>query len=80
MNRRWILYGTAACHLCEQARDLLVLAGVESAWIDIALDDTLVERLGDKIPVVGCRVTGRELGWPFDLQQLQRFLQMCEED
>ena len=72
------LYSTSACHLCEQA------AAMVQAWrdqglapkvleVDIADDDDLFERYGVRIPVIR-RDDGEELGWPFDVQALGRFL------
>ncbi|HEY0961097.1 MAG TPA: glutaredoxin family protein [Pseudomonadales bacterium] len=70
------LYGTAGCHLCEQAEALLepfVRAGVfRFEVIDISTDDALVERYGIRIPVLAVEADGRtlELGWPFDQAQV----------
>lgn len=64
------LYGTSACHLCDQAEALLVQAAsarhLEWCYVDIALDDALVERYGLRIPVLLAE-NGHELGWPFSL-------------
>ncbi|WP_117235477.1 glutaredoxin family protein [Vibrio maerlii] len=68
------LYSTEGCHLCEQAYELLVQSGIQdkTAVTDIAFDDELFSRYGVTIPVVS---TGNsELGWPFDLQELQQWL------
>ncbi|MFK7831154.1 MAG: glutaredoxin family protein [Congregibacter sp.] len=78
------LFSTSACHLCDEAETLLVMAanaaqtaeaGDDISWsrVDIADDDALFERYGWLIPVVA-REDGEELGWPFDLPALQRFL------
>ncbi|WP_372747970.1 glutaredoxin family protein [Litorivivens sp.] len=73
-----ILYGTSACHLCELAEALLVeLQSGGLAFtlekVDIADDDTLMERYGIVIPVVR-RSNGSELGWPFDAQAVVHWL------
>mgnify|MGYP003666924082 CR=1 FL=1 len=72
------LYGTSACHLCEQAQSMLAAqldtqtdTGVEP--VDIVESDVLFERYGLLIPVLQ-HPDGRELNWPFDPQQLQAFL------
>lgn len=75
---RLTLYGTEACHLCELAEELLqaaLAAGLPAAYdkVDISQSDRLFERYGIRIPVVR-RGDGAELGWPFDPQQLRRFL------
>ena len=38
---------------------------------DIALDETLVQRYGERIPVL-LNAEGRELGWPFSLLDILR--------
>lgn len=70
------LYGTAGCHLCEQAEELLqpfVTAGVFTFdVVDISTDDVLVERYGIRIPVLALDTVKErvELGWPFDQAQV----------
>ncbi|CAM4254585.1 glutaredoxin family protein [Vibrio neonatus] len=66
------LYSTEGCHLCEQAYALLSQVGIELQVIDIAFDDALFARYGVTIPVV--QYNKQELNWPFDLQQLQQWL------
>ncbi|QIB67341.1 glutaredoxin family protein [Kineobactrum salinum] len=73
-----ILYGTDACHLCEQAEELLnnaIGAGLPAAYekVDISQSELLFERYGVRIPVLR-RGDGAELGWPFDHAQLRQFL------
>lgn len=74
--RRLILYSTAHCHLCEQAVDLLMsvpgLAGVQLDVVDVASDDTLMERYGQRIPVL--RLGQQELAAPFAAEDLAHFL------
>ncbi len=64
------LYGTTGCHLCDEAEALLKKAAaarrLEWQYVDIALDDALVEKYGTRIPVLQAS-DGRELGWPFSL-------------
>ena len=65
-----ILLGTRGCHLCDKAEALLrhVSAARSLQWEyrDIALDEALVSRYGERIPVL-LLSDGRELGWPFSL-------------
>lgn len=75
-----ILYGTAGCHLCEAAEDLLA-HGIACrpgryavTLTDIAGDDALLERYGVRIPVLREAASGAELGWPFDAATLLDFL------
>ena len=68
------LYGTPGCHLCDDAERLLAHAGaalrLDWTYIDIALDDELVERYGTRIPVL--IINTHELNWPFSLLDIHR--------
>lgn len=66
------LMHTQDCHLCEQASEMLGYLGLEFKAIDIASSPDLIEAYGLRIPVV--RVSGHELGWPFDPNDIQTFL------
>jgi glutaredoxin len=70
------LYSTSHCSLCDQALELLFsmpgLAGVQLEVIDVADDDSLLERYGEKIPVL--RMGESELPAPFGSEELARFL------
>lgn len=68
-----ILYGTSACHLCEEAESMLVQQGAEYRSVDISESDELFERYGLTIPVLK-NDNGQELNWPFSPQQLAGFL------
>ena len=78
MRRHYILYGTFGCHLCDQARALVepVLERQQAQLeeVDIFGDDELETRYGVRIPVLYQVGSGRELGWPFDVDRLQGFL------
>ena len=76
-----ILYTTLGCHLCEQALHLLQHAqqaqqtqgrDMQIVEVEIAEDDALMERYGIRIPVL--RVADAELGWPFNSEGLEQFL------
>ncbi|MFB9217393.1 glutaredoxin family protein [Vibrio sinaloensis] len=69
------LYSTEGCHLCEMAYELCQQAGVANQVdiIDIAFDDELFSRYGVTIPVLNNN--GKELNWPFDLQELYNWLE-----
>ncbi len=69
----WRLYGTAGCHLCEQAAALLTGAGIAFVAIDIADDEALLSEMALTIPVVRTP-SDHTRCWPFtaaDLAQLQ---------
>ncbi len=73
----FILYGTKGCHLCDDAELLLkqVQAVVSFIWqyVDIALDERLIENYGIRIPVLKKEPT-LELSWPFSLLDVVRFV------
>lgn len=73
------LYGTSACHLCEQALAILEEASTQLpfSWIeiDIAENDQLMQRYGVKIPVLQAS-TGAELCWPFGKADVLTFVVM----
>lgn len=71
------LFTTLGCHLCEEALALatqLQQSGMklEITEVEIADSPELVEQYGIRIPVI--RQGGREIGWPFNLTELQQFL------
>lgn len=70
-----ILLGTSGCHLCEQAEQIMTACDqVEIESIDIAEQEQWQEKYAIRIPVLYHAETGNELGWPFDSQQVQVFL------
>lgn len=71
-----MLYGTSACHLCEQAEAILlpwVAQGMTVALVDIAEDDRLFDQFSVLIPVLQ-REDGKCLSWPFDRLLIEQFL------
>ncbi|MEG1040029.1 glutaredoxin family protein [Pseudomonas sp. NUPR-001] len=71
------LYGTLGCHLCEVAEALLmpfVEHGLLVELVDIAEDESMVERFGLLIPVLRRCDNGAQLNWPFDAEQVVAFL------
>lgn len=72
----YVLYGTQGCHLCDVAEQLLrqLAAARPMRWqgVDIADDEALLSRYGERIPVL-LRQDGAELAWPFTLPELMRF-------
>lgn len=77
-----ILYGTAGCHLCEEAESRLqaVIGGREIAvaHVDIADDDQLLEQYGWKIPVLAKSGSDAVLCWPFDMVAIQAFIDTAQ--
>ncbi|WP_159739145.1 glutaredoxin family protein [Vibrio atypicus] len=68
------LYSTEGCHLCEMAFELCQQIGIANKveTVDIAFDEELFLRYRVTIPVLNYQ--GQELNWPFDLQELQHWL------
>lgn len=81
MSQTLYLYTTDHCHLCEQAMALLLsdpavvpmLAGRRLVTLDVALDDALLARFGEQVPVLA--EGERTLAWPFDGDLVRAFLQ-----
>ena len=71
------LMHTEDCHLCEQASEMMNDLGLEFKAIDIASSAELIEAYGLRIPVI--RVSGQELGWPFDPSDIQAFLSQIDK-
>lgn len=73
-----VLLGTQACHLCEQAQALIIsfqsLLKVDVYVEDIAESAEQVERYGLRIPVLLDDKSNDELDWPFNPEQLQKWL------
>ncbi len=70
------LLGTSACHLCEQAEDLLKAINVSYQKIDIAEQEQWQARYAIKIPVLLNSECQQELCWPFAIEDIQAFLQI----
>ncbi|MFQ6571713.1 glutaredoxin family protein [Pseudomonas sp. UM16] len=71
------LFGTLGCHLCEVAEALLmpfVEHGLLVELVDIADDESMLERYSLRIPVLRRCDSGAELNWPFDAEQVVTFL------
>lgn len=72
------LYGTSACHLCEEATTLLrsLACEMELHWteIDIADEDQLMQLYGIKIPVLKREDSDTVLCWPFSKADILHWL------
>jgi glutaredoxin len=49
---RVVLYTRAGCHLCDDARQLLISQGVTPELVDVDADPALRERFDTCVPVV----------------------------
>jgi len=79
-----VLYTTLGCHLCDQAEAMLnhlidkqLVSGYRLSLIEISEDDSLLELYGIRIPVLA--INNDELGWPFDLTELQSWVNTRQE-
>ena len=80
-----ILFGTAACHLCEMADELLIpllkaYPQIQLEMIDIAEQSQWQEQYAIRIPVLLHPQSQQELGWPFDQAAVVKFINELEND
>ena len=76
-----ILYSTDHCSLCDEALELIFsmpeLAGHSVRVVDVALDEDLLERFGERLPVLEIQAgdaAERILDWPFDSETVRGVL------
>ncbi len=74
-----ILFGTSACHLCEQAEVILTIilikfSQLELELIDIAEESQWQQRYAIRIPVLYQPDNETELGWPFNEHDVINFI------
>ena len=80
-----ILFGTSACHLCEQAEDILdnvliQFSNIQLELIDIALQTQWQQQYAIRIPVLLHSESQCELGWPFNEDDVFTFIQELNND
>lgn len=68
------MYSTEFCHLCDAAEEILDAAGINARKIDVVESEELMAKYGTRIPVLTRMDNGAELGWPFDLAAVRRFV------
>ncbi|MBM7071908.1 glutaredoxin family protein [Shewanella sp. 202IG2-18] len=69
-----VLFHTDGCHLCEVAEAQLKELSLPFVMKDICDDETLAELYGIRIPVLMNNSNSKELGWPFDVEDISKFL------
>jgi hypothetical protein len=74
-----ILFGTSACHLCEQAEEIVAIVLIKFPQyklklIDIAENIQWQDAYAIKIPVLYHANTQSELCWPFDEHNVITFI------
>jgi len=72
------LYGTSACHLCEQALGMLLSLASDYDFsvieIDISESDVLLAEYGTTIPVLLRMDNQKKLCWPFNVEDIGIFI------
>ena len=74
-----ILYTGPNCSLCNKAEALLYASGIGASQlrkIDVTCSLNLKKKYGIKIPVVKRIDLEQELFWPFDQDDLTRYLEV----
>ncbi len=76
--QRVVLLGTSDCHLCELAEHIINdYLSSNQTWlierIDIAEQEQWQAQFALLIPVLYHPESQKQLGWPFDLQQVNLF-------
>jgi hypothetical protein len=72
---RLVLYQRDDCKLCDEALAVIAAAHApdfESVWIDG--DEALERTYGERVPVLCDAGDGRELGWPFGVDDVRAFV------
>ncbi|MCB1686479.1 MAG: glutaredoxin family protein [Pseudomonadales bacterium] len=73
-----VLYSTDHCTLCDAALDLLLsmpeLGGCSVRVVDVAVDDALLQRYGERIPVLAAVKERVEFTGPFERGRLSAWL------
>lgn len=76
---RLLLLGTEGCHLCEQAEEIIRACLLHEyqyiiEYIDIAEQEHWQAQYAVRIPVLYHLASKKELGWPFELADVQSFI------
>ncbi len=70
---------TEDCHLCDEALVMLLAMEALAGWrldaVDIVESDVLMERYGERIPVVRLVEQGAELDWPFTARDVLNWVE-----
>jgi len=73
-GKKYNLYSSEGCHLCDQAFSLCEQAGIAAQveLVDIVEDEKLVELYGFCIPVLEDTAKNNQLYWPFTLADIEK--------
>jgi glutaredoxin len=71
MKMQLTLYTRDECGLCEVAKNLLNQAGCRYDTVNIETDLGLIQRYGERIPVLVDAQSGQTLFWPFGRDEIE---------
>jgi len=66
-----IVFTREGCHLCDLAVSMVSEAGLRWKEVDIDTDPELVREYGNHVPVLHHPGSGKELYFPFDVEQVR---------
>jgi hypothetical protein len=68
-----VFYTRENCGLCDQAKALVDIGGLADRVrvVDIDADLDLIQRYGDRVPVILNEETGEKITWPFTASQIK---------
>jgi len=70
----FLLFGTAGCHLCEEAEAVLAELGLAYACREIMDDEAAQQLYALRIPVLLHIESASQLDWPFDAGRVTAFV------
>lgn len=74
-NPQLILYHTAGCHLCDEAREIIgQVPKITVEEVEIGDDSQLIEYYGTRIPVLMQPDSGLALDWPFTVDAVTQWI------
>jgi hypothetical protein len=76
-TEKFLLLGTAGCHLCEEAELIVSNFQLELELIDIAEQEQWQPEYALRIPVLLHADTEQMLGWPFTAEDVGVFIKKC---
>ncbi|BAW79706.1 glutaredoxin [Candidatus Nitrosoglobus terrae] len=74
-NLQLILYHTAGCHLCDEAREIIAqVPKITVEEVEIGDDSELIKHYGTRIPVLMQPDLGSVLDWPFTVDTVTQWI------
>jgi len=75
INGELVLYTLTGCHLCDQVAIMLRDMGIGCTAVEIDSDEELERKYEIHIPVLYLPDAGKELFFPFNEDQVKKFLE-----